>query len=483
MRANDRPKTRGPSLAWSSVAVLLAGLALSFGAASGSAGCSPGSSGAGGTGSATSTGPGSEPQCGDGIADPDLGEECDDGNLDDTDECLSTCKRARCGDGIVEVGVEQCDDGNSDDTDACPTTCNDAACGDGFLEKGVEQCDDGNEIDTDACNNQCKAGSGCGNGKVDPGEECDDGNKSNADACTNQCKNAVCGDGYAELGVEDCDDGNTVDDDACSNACKVNTFSSYGCPGIPVLVDANLGQTVGGTISMSTNAYGGTCGGNGAELVYAVTPAVSGVLTLEMLGVSNDVDPVLYVRDACEAGSELGCVDKTFSGGSETLVLPVVGGQTYWVFADTYSTSSTGDFLLAVDLSTMVSGDDCPGQLVPLAMGETKTLNGNTAAATANRTGTGACNSPSTKDIVYKIAPTVAGTIYATVDPSYDASLYVRASSCTLIASQIACSETGGIGVPESLAVPVTAGQSYYFIVDGHNGAAGAYSVDFTFGP
>lgn len=471
--------THGTTVLSIGAVVLSCALAL----AGASTGCAPSSPGVGGAGGGGSTSDGAVPVCGDGITDPDLGEECDDGNLDDTDDCLTSCHGARCGDGKIQAGVETCDDGNQDDTDACPTTCQDAVCGDGFLHAGVESCDDGNEVDTDACNNQCQAGLGCGNGNVDPGEECDDGNKSNADACTTQCKNAACGDGYARLGVEDCDDGNSVDNDACSNTCKVNSFSSYGCPGIPVSVTPALGQTVGGTIAMSTNSYQGSCGGNGADLVYAVTPMATGVLTLEMLGVANDVDPVLYVRDACDAGNELGCVDKTFGGGSETLVLPVMAGQTYYVFADTYSSSSMGDFLLAVDLATTVAGDDCPGLLVPLAMGETKTFSGNTAAASANRTGTGACNSPNTKDIVYKIVASATGNITATVDPSYDASLFVRAGSCTLIASQVACSESGGIGGFESLTVPVTSGQSYYFVVDGHNGAAGAYSVDFTFGP
>jgi cysteine-rich repeat protein len=36
-------------------------------------------------------------------------EECDDGNLNDGDACLSTCRSARCGDGVVRTGVEQCD--------------------------------------------------------------------------------------------------------------------------------------------------------------------------------------------------------------------------------------------------------------------------------------------------------------------------------------------------------------------------------------
>jgi cysteine-rich repeat protein len=59
-----------------------------------------------------------------------------------------------CGDGVLE-GVEQCDDGNGDDTDACLSSCVSASCGDGFVEAGQEQCDDGNQDDTDACRNDC----------------------------------------------------------------------------------------------------------------------------------------------------------------------------------------------------------------------------------------------------------------------------------------------------------------------------------------
>lgn len=47
--------------------------------------------------------------CGDGVLDPD--EECDDGNDVSSDACLTTCKSARCGDGVQQLGKEQCDEG------------------------------------------------------------------------------------------------------------------------------------------------------------------------------------------------------------------------------------------------------------------------------------------------------------------------------------------------------------------------------------
>jgi len=53
----------------------------------------------------------------------DPGEQCDDGNTNDFDGCLSACRFARCGDGIIRAGVEECDDGNDKDGDGCSNTC------------------------------------------------------------------------------------------------------------------------------------------------------------------------------------------------------------------------------------------------------------------------------------------------------------------------------------------------------------------------
>ena len=84
------------------------------------------------------------PSCGDGVLCDDsaycnslgtseaafVAEECDDGNTDDTDACLSSCLNARCGDGFTRSdldaqadGFEECDDGNSDNADDCLNTC------------------------------------------------------------------------------------------------------------------------------------------------------------------------------------------------------------------------------------------------------------------------------------------------------------------------------------------------------------------------
>ncbi len=161
------------------------------------------------------------PSCGNGIKEP--GEDCDDGNLDNTDNCLNDCTLATCGDGFVHFGKEECDDGNTSNEDSCVVGCYHATCGDGYVYVGVEDCDDGNKIAGDGCAADCTLETAvCGNGIVEPGEDCDDGNLDNTDNCLNDCTLYSCGDGWQHALFEECDDGNNDNNDACVD-CKLAT--------------------------------------------------------------------------------------------------------------------------------------------------------------------------------------------------------------------------------------------------------------------
>ncbi len=116
-----------------------------------------------------------------------------------------TTTSATCGNGKVDPG-EACDDGNAVSTDACVDGCVFARCGDGVVEAGVEACDDGNTVDSDGCTNGCALPT-CGDGIVQAGEDCDDGNQDDTDACPSRCLFAKCGDGFVQTGVEACDEG------------------------------------------------------------------------------------------------------------------------------------------------------------------------------------------------------------------------------------------------------------------------------------
>src|SRR5262249_20596481 len=84
--------------------------------------------------------------CPNGVVEPELGEQCDDGNFDNLDGCDNHCQVTGCGNGILEPG-EQCDDGNRVDGDCCSSTCQ--------LEPDGSPCSDGN---------LCTAGDRCHSG-------------------------------------------------------------------------------------------------------------------------------------------------------------------------------------------------------------------------------------------------------------------------------------------------------------------------------
>jgi cysteine-rich repeat protein len=160
--------------------------------------------------------------CGDG--NPDAGEQCDDGNNNDSDGCRNTCILPVCGDGMQDVG-EECDAGD-DNSNApcapCRPDCTLPECGDDIADDtgcSNETCDGSDLGDTacEVCRENCTC---CGDGNPDAGEQCDDGNNNNADGCRNTCVLPECGDGIQDAG-EECDDGNNIDTDGCRNNCML----------------------------------------------------------------------------------------------------------------------------------------------------------------------------------------------------------------------------------------------------------------------
>jgi cysteine-rich repeat protein len=151
------------------------------------------------------------------------------------------CELDTCGDGFPQDG-EECDDGNTNDADSCLTTCQWNSCGDGFRymavtdednDNKIERCDDGNGILRDACSSTCIWNS-CGDGNaytVPPlGEDCAPGIIDGQYLCDLDVEGPGCSDADANpmndcgppSGMEDCDDGNAVDTDSCLASCSFN---------------------------------------------------------------------------------------------------------------------------------------------------------------------------------------------------------------------------------------------------------------------
>jgi len=163
--------------------------------------------------------------CGNGVLDP--GEACDDGNTDDTDDCVAGCVPATCGDGFVWAGVEACDG-----LDVGGNTCDDLGGAGGGLA-----CTATCEVDASAC--------ACGTSAVPVGGECPASctGGCTATACTIDCSNngscsgdaLVCPPGWdctvLCTGNDSCGDA-TI---ACSDwACQVSCAGNNGCAGAAV---------------------------------------------------------------------------------------------------------------------------------------------------------------------------------------------------------------------------------------------------------
>ena len=151
--------------------------------------------GASTTAAASST-TGAEPEsvCGDGVVEGEEG--CDLGPMNsDAGVCTSACLEAKCGDGLLFLGVEECDHGDlNNDSAACTKSCKKATCGDGLIFLGVEECDNGEDNQAGlygGCTPMtCTLGPHCGDHLLQlPEEECDQGqDNDDANTCSASCK-------------------------------------------------------------------------------------------------------------------------------------------------------------------------------------------------------------------------------------------------------------------------------------------------------
>ncbi len=180
------------------------------------------------------------PFCGNGIAEPQNGEECDGLDYKGSPPapgatCNLDCEWEWCGDGEVNNG-EVCDY-NASPTGApngsyCTTSCTlEPLCGDGTWDPTIETCDYSDPDDTGApagqyCTTSCTLEPLCGDGTINNGEECDDGPRNSdteLDACRTDCTLPYCGDGIINQSNEECDG-----EEHCNDDCVYDPYCGDG---------------------------------------------------------------------------------------------------------------------------------------------------------------------------------------------------------------------------------------------------------------
>ncbi len=104
---------------------------------------------------------------------------------------------------------------------------------------------------------------------------------------------------------------------------------------------------VEGTTAGAASSESGSCSEErGPEVVYSWTAAADGFVEARLSG----PDPVLYVREACDAAAELACNDdENDSTLNSRVVFRAVAGTTYSIIADSYDAEDVGPFTLTLD--------------------------------------------------------------------------------------------------------------------------------------
>lgn len=172
----------------------------------------------------------------------------------------------------------------------------------------------------------------------------------------------VCGNHVVERS-EECDDGNLAAGDGCSTTCTIELLDA--CPGLPISL-APPGITIAGDLTGDHDDLHPGCGTNRIDVIYEVTPTVSGTLVATLQGA---YDKSLSVRSSCADSpiSELACATGM---GDLAVNRWVYAGVKYDVVVD----AAEAPFTLKLDLSKCGDGaaqslEECDNPADPTCIG------------------------------------------------------------------------------------------------------------------
>ncbi len=259
------------------------------------------------------------------------------------------------------------------------------------------------------------------------------------------------------------------------------------CAGAQALVFTNDVANVNGTLVGASNSNSPTdnapaCGTDftprrfGRDVVYSYTLAAARDVDVTVTPAPGSAwVPTLYVRapNQCasfSAGFELTCVAETTSRPLR-IYLPNQSAGTYFLHVDSNSYASA-PFTLSVARKPATpppSNDAC---VAPTPLTHGVAVNGDTSAAldTFNALGyPAACRRSffDARDLVYAYTASTTGTVTAVITPEagFNPALLLLQGSCAA-AQCVRFADAQGAGVPESFSFSVTAGSTYYLVVD-----------------
>ncbi len=390
----------------------------------------------------------------------------------------SPCKISAC-----NAGTGACDLGNAaedkpcDDGDACTAgeTCTAGACEGGTAAK----CDDENPCTTDSCD----AIQGCR--YENNTASCDDG-----DPCTLA---DVCGEGACQPG-----DANP----ACEASCKASW--NLGCGSFDSWDTGSFGATdLVDSYACSEDSF------PGGEYTYLFQASFDAKVRITLS--NEDAATDIHVL----AQSDIGCDPKAcITTGYSTATVDVKAGESYYFVVDTYVSEffdlETGGYTIEVDCvpatetfcqdgvdndeddSTDCEDSDCATNIActpdicesswTLSCGGSDSWSNYQFGSTNNVSEYASCDNPFTypgPEYTYVWDAPADGpvTVTLTDESSFGTDIMVLTDDNGVCAA----ANCAGWGL-DDVTFDAVAGQRYYFVVDGWNGAEGTYDISVTCG-
>lgn len=275
-------------------------------------------------------------------------------------------------------------------------------------------------------------------------------------------------------------------------------FTNDSCVSPELLTFVNGVATVSSTLRHATDDGDGLCNSSsGVDVVYMfVTSSELKFQAVATPDAMSAVRPNLYLRTSCQdQATELACVKTSDSGTPVSLVVNRLPAGTYYLWADSYMSSSRGPFTMTVTLidPTNAPGNDvCSGsELLPIDSTTRKVkVVGNTSEAANRYKGncpTSASMAHTGPDLVYRLELDSDARLKATVtrdaaSPDFKPVVYVRRDCEDVsIPNELACgASNSGVSTVSVTWLPQGV---YYLFVDGQQGTSGGFTLDVETAP
>lgn len=232
-------------------------------------------------------------------------------------------------------------------------------------------------------------------------------------------------------------------------------------------------------------------GAGATDVVYTFTPTVSAKYTATVT--TTSFDAMLYVSTVCTSPLTvcLGGSDSSTASGTETVSFNAIAGKAYNIFVDgfstTPSTTNQGPFTLEVKTAPPPPANDTCATATAITTlpfsGTGSTVDATNDYGFASNTcqPAGSSLGNASNDVAFSLTPSITGS-YTISLSGFDVVLYV-VTDCTNITSTTCVGgvdSTGASGT-ETLTLNLTAGTTYYIMVDGYSNSSnltGSYQLD-----